>query len=425
MPNWANMLSWWQWGLLAAIPPAIVALYFLKLRREPVVVASTYLWHRSLEDLHVNSLWQRLRRSLLLLLQLIVISLVILALLRPYWRGMQRADDRVIFLIDTSASMSANDVGPSRLEEAKRQVGALIDQMQDGDVAMLVSFSDRPRVEQSFTDNRSQLRRKLAQIAPTQRSTSILEALRHASGLANPGRTATEAGDVEVADALPATMYIFSDGNFDDVEGFSLGNLEPKFVPIGVPAAPNVGIVAFGTQRSENESGQLEAFGRLENFGLEDVSVQISLYLDEDLVDAQQIDVAAESSTGVAFPLGELDVGLLELRIETPDALAVDDRAWAAVNPPRRARVLLVTPGNELLELALRTPGAAELNVLRVEEPSFLRTNEFEQPGRFGRVRLHHFRPLPTQAKRRGVGTVDASFEYAVDRGDSADSWLA
>ena len=30
-----NMLAWWQWVLLAAVPPAIVLLYFLKLKRRP------------------------------------------------------------------------------------------------------------------------------------------------------------------------------------------------------------------------------------------------------------------------------------------------------------------------------------------------------------------------------------------------------
>ena len=69
-----NMLSWWQWSLLAAIPPAIVLLYFLKLRRVPLQVPSTFLWHKSIEDLHVNSIWQRLRQSILLLLQILLIA---------------------------------------------------------------------------------------------------------------------------------------------------------------------------------------------------------------------------------------------------------------------------------------------------------------------------------------------------------------
>ena len=71
-----NMLSWWQWAILAAVPPAIVALYFLKLKRRPLEVPSTYLWRRSIEDLHVNTIWQRLRRNLLLFLQLLLVLLV-------------------------------------------------------------------------------------------------------------------------------------------------------------------------------------------------------------------------------------------------------------------------------------------------------------------------------------------------------------
>lgn len=426
MPNWANMLTWWQWGLLAAIPPAIVALYFLKLRREPVVVASTFLWHRSLEDLHVNSLWQRLRRSLLLLLQLIVVGLAMLALLRPYWRGTEQAEDRSIFLVDTSASMSATDLGTSRLEEAKRRVLALIDQMEGGDVAMIVSFSDRPRVEQSFTDNRSQLRRKLEQIEPTERGSSIFEALRQASGLANPGRTATEAGDVEVADALPATLYILSDGNFGDVEGFSLGNLDPRFIPIGAVAAPNVGIVAFSAERGENELGELEAFGRVQNFGADDVTVQVSLYLDDELIDARDVDVAAEASSGVAFPLGELDVGLLEMRIDSDDEFSLDDRAWAAVNPPRRSRVLVVTPGNELLLLALRTPGAAEISTLRIEEPSYLRTAEYQRQAAAGDFDLVIFdRCRPESEDEESPAVMPRSNTMSIGVVPVADGWRA
>ena len=158
------MLSWWQWAILAAVPPAIVLLYFLKLKRRPVEVPSTYLWHKSTEDLHVNSIWQRLRRNLLLFLQLLIIALAVAALLRPSWQGTKLIGNRFIFLVDNSASMTATDVnrrGRSRLDEAKQQVGGLIDQMRSGDVAMVISFCDSARVEQGFTDNRQQLHQAL------------------------------------------------------------------------------------------------------------------------------------------------------------------------------------------------------------------------------------------------------------------------
>ena len=189
MPELVNMLAWWQWLILAAVPPAIVLLYFLKLRRRPLEVPSTYLWHKSMEDLHVNALWQRLRRNLLLLLQLLIVLLAVLALVRPHWRAMHISGKRFILLIDNSASMTATDVKPSRLDEAKHRAGELVDQMHSGDAAMIISFADTARVEQSFTDDRRRLREGLAAIRPTARTTSLLEALKVASGLANPGRS--------------------------------------------------------------------------------------------------------------------------------------------------------------------------------------------------------------------------------------------
>ena len=73
-----NTLAPWQWAIVALVPPAIVALYFLKLKRQPLEVPSTYLWKKSIEDLHVNSLWQRLRQNLLLFLQLLLVALAML-----------------------------------------------------------------------------------------------------------------------------------------------------------------------------------------------------------------------------------------------------------------------------------------------------------------------------------------------------------
>ena len=78
--SWGT-LAVWQWLLLFSIPPLVVLLYFLKLKRQPLEIPSTYLWHRTIEDLHVNSLWQKMRQSLLLFLQLLFVLLLILAVL--------------------------------------------------------------------------------------------------------------------------------------------------------------------------------------------------------------------------------------------------------------------------------------------------------------------------------------------------------
>ena len=107
--TWINMLTPLQWALLLAVPPAILSLYFLKLKRQEAVVPSTLLWKRAIEDLHVNSIWQKLRKNLLLYLQLLFVGLLILACVRPGWSGMNRVGERRIYIIDHSASMQASD----------------------------------------------------------------------------------------------------------------------------------------------------------------------------------------------------------------------------------------------------------------------------------------------------------------------------
>ncbi len=406
-----NTLSWWQWLILAAVPPAIIALYFLKLKRQPLEVPSTYLWHKSIEDLHVNSIWQRLRRNLLLLLQLLLLLLVMLALLRPNWQTRRATGQRFIFLIDNSASMQATDVGPSRLEEAKRRVRQRIENdMDTGDAAMIISFSDTPRVVQTFTDDRSRLVGSLEKIEPTQRGTSLLEALKVASGLANPGRSAEDAGDDLVAEAMPADLLIFSDGKFPPVADFTLGHLKPIFVPISDPAAANVGIVAFDVRPSEADPELAQAFARLENFGQDDVSVLVELFRhgDDQPIDADRVEIAPGKARGVTFDLGAVQSGVLQLKLDTGDDLALDDRAWTVIRPPQRAKVLLVTLGNEPLELALKTALATDRADVRIETPDFLKDKIYRDRAAAGVYDLVIYdRCAPRQAESPDEGPPD------------------
>ena len=144
MPTMTNMLSPWQWALSGAVPPAIIALYFLKLRRRSVRVPSTILWRRSLEDMHVNSLFQRLRRNLLLFLQLLAVALAMLALAGPHVKGTGGQGQRFVLMIDNSASMTATDVAPSRLDKAKEAAKKVVSSGSDGICHQCSIASNRP-----------------------------------------------------------------------------------------------------------------------------------------------------------------------------------------------------------------------------------------------------------------------------------------
>lgn len=372
-----NMLSPWQWALLALVPPAILLLYFLKLKRQPVEVPSTFLWQRTIEDLHVNTIWQRLRQSLLLFLQILLIVLLAIACLRPGRSGTQLEGSRFVFAIDTSASMTATDVKPTRFEAAKKQIETMIDQMKAGDVAMLISFSSSAIVEHSFTDNRRSLRQRLSEIKPTNRTSNLEEVLRQAAGLANPGRSGGgDERDAPVAQALAARLFIVSDGGMPPVLNFSLGNIEPVYVKVGEDTGRNFGIVQMTADRNPSRQEETQIFVQVENSSEAAETVEVSLFMDGNLVDAQNIEIKAHESTGAEFNLPRFEKGVLEARLKGGDDLAIDDTAAIAVNIPRRSKILLVTPSNNPLETALNTSEAAKVCEITIEQPSILETKE-------------------------------------------------
>lgn len=368
---------------LALIPVAIIALYFLKLKREPVEVPSTYLWAKTIEDLHVNSLLQRLRRSLLLVLQLLAVFIAFIAILRPGCRGATRGQDRTVFLIDNSASMQTVDRNEtlSRFEKAKRLILEKIEAMSDSDSAMLISFNDRPETVQAFTTDRARLRDSLERVTITNHSTDILGALKAADGLANPRRSSeiADVKDVQVADAKPADLLIYSDGRFQTVTEFSLGNLEAEYIAMGSSDVENLAITAFSTERNAERPAEVQAFATIENFGNTSVSTTATLTMNEQFLDAEAVQLDAGEQTGLSFVIETEDAATLSLALDHEDDLAIDNIAYTGLSPLRNVSILVITPGNTPLKVGLETEQTEKICTTNYVKPSYLQTDEYKK----------------------------------------------
>src|SRR6266550_1689157 len=109
----------------------VIALYLLKLRRPSAPVASLHLWGSITRDREANSLWQRLRVSILLLLQVVILLALILALARPWVPSREPIGQNVVIVMDVSASMASRDDpgGPTRLQNAQAKAKQIIDNM--------------------------------------------------------------------------------------------------------------------------------------------------------------------------------------------------------------------------------------------------------------------------------------------------------
>jgi von Willebrand factor type A domain/Aerotolerance regulator N-terminal len=428
--NWpvqfSSPLGATAWAVLAGVPVGIIALYFLKLRRRPMQVPSTLLWRRSLEDLHVNSLFQRLRKNLLLFLQILAVLLAMLALLGPRVKGSAGQGQRYILAIDNSASMSATDVAPSRLAKAKAEAKQIVSSMESNDIAMVISFSDRARVVASYNSNRGLLSQKIDSIQPTQNTTSLRDALQVAAGLANTAKTMF-ADDVfkggSATTIITPKLKIFTDGGFPDVEGFSLGNLEPEVVVIG-PAPPpvtgvpdptqtsvkpkvasdNVAILALQTRRNDEKPDEYQVFGRVHNYRDQPVNTEAKLLRRDPakpasagvLIDAITLAVPARSDQAFKFDLPDPGSADLEVQLDVADALRADNRAYTAIGTPRKAQVLAVTKGNRYLADTLRTPSTLDMADVVVATPDEAKVDPLAndvKAGRFDLVIYDQVRP--------------------------------
>ena len=77
--------------------------------------------------------------------------------------------------------------------------------------------------------------------------------------------------------------------------------------------------------------------------------------------------------------------------------------AYAVISPPRRSRVLLVTPGNEPLRLALQTKEAAEIADVRIESPELPEDKALCRAGGGRGLATGDLRPLPAGADARSA----------------------
>ena len=242
-------------GLIAAAVavPLLVLLYFLKLKRREMPVTSTFLWKRAVQDLQVNAPFQRLRRSLLLLLQLLALLLVLVALARPILSLNLGPARRVVLLIDRSASMRATDANGSRLAEAKRLAKEVVDSLRSegfslwdrSDEAMVIAFDEHAKVMANFTSDQRQLIRAIDAIEPTDGPSSLAEAMTLARAHAHPpGEGANDRS------AQPrAQLELFSDGRIRDLDQLIVNADEMRFHCVG-QSSDNVAVVAMEARRS-------------------------------------------------------------------------------------------------------------------------------------------------------------------------------
>lgn len=344
--------------------PSLLLLYFLKLKRQQRVVPSTLLWKRAVQDMQVNAPFQKLRKNLLLFLQLLILLALLFALAGPVANFRRPVGQNVVILVDRSGSMRAVEGdGRTRLEHAKAAASAFVRGLKSGSKAMVIAFSDRAEVVCAFTGDITRIVSRIDDIEPTDGASRIGEALQLAvaySTQTSVSAEAPEGGWVPPSDES-ADIELFSDGRLADAEKefVTRGNL--TFHRIGA-ASDNVGIVAFDVRRDIERPGIAAIFAQVENFGPAPVTTDVSLSIDGGRPRVQEVVLGASrsattqpgrpgemsSAQNLVFEVEQAFGGIVEIKVHRTDALEIDNVVVAPMDPPREIRILSVSDRTEV-----------------------------------------------------------------------------
>ena len=365
----------WWWLPLTGI---VLLLYLLKMRRRDARVPAAFLWPQFTSDVRANAPIQRLRVSLLLIIQLLILTLLVFGVANPLRKTTGLRGKATVIVLDSSASMSATDVRPSRFEAARGRIASLIATMSGGDQLALIEAGPVTRAVFPLTGDKAKMNAALRSLHATDSPNDLSEALRLAAAL--------------VGQRAAGRIVVLSDGAFPPVKDFSPGKAEILYESFGV-SSHNLAVTAL--EAAQTAQG-IQLFAGIRNYDSQARKATVTFSVDGKIMDARSLTVPARQTLGQTLPIAPT-ARRAEVRIASEgDILQADNRASIFLQGAGAVRVLLVTPGNLFLERALALEPSVRLD-RAASLPEYERADA-PGDGRYDIVIFDGVAPLPVKA---------------------------
>ncbi len=347
------------WGLLTL--PVILMLHLLRNRRQLSAVSSLQLW-RDLQQIREGRLLRYVLLSFMLLLQLCVATALTLALARPVFSFLLDRPRQVIFILDMTTSMTAEDVthlavtaGGNRRFDAARQIiqSQLLD-LDKQDSFALISLDPRPQILLAGDGEQT-----------TQALLTLDNLVPGATGLDLPAALTLANSLIESIDR-EHKIFILTDGAYP-VEP---AELPPMLAPVSwqiissQPATggvvPNQALLNVSARTLPDERHRL--FARLVNYSQAPIASTLRVSADKILFDEIVVELEPQGETGRVWTLpAQTETAAVE--IVEPDVLPLDNQAELLLAGISRYRVLLISDTPDVLAQALKIQPGVKLTI--------------------------------------------------------------
>jgi len=327
-------VAWSLFGL--ALP--IILFYLIRQRLRVKPVTTLLFWENLAPKVHNLPLWRKLRRLVSLLLQLLLLTLLVIALVRPILPGQSMVASSTVIVLDPSVTMAAKLEAGTRWQAAKSTALQKINAMGFGDQATVILAGDPPRVLSPWTGRKGDLREAIEKADMASSVTDIRPALRLTHNL--------------VLSHSGASIELISDTVWSvQPDKETLAGVKLDLIGSNVP---NSGITLFSARPLPAGAGEYQLAIKIEQNTAAPINGELTITQNGQLMDVLQVTVPpgqpwqkfwrAQSTEAISFeakwkPQGE-------------DDFAPDQQAAAHLEPVREVKVTLVSQPNPFLETA-------------------------------------------------------------------------
>ncbi len=315
------------WLLLGV--PVLILIWLIRQHHENRRVSSSYIWQLSDRFMKKRLPLSRLRRWLIFLLQLLLVTGGAFLAARPVLNHGDQVDYLVI--LDSSASMrTVTESGRTRYETALGMIRELAKETSDGHTVSVIAAGEEARYVVTDASSRKEI-------------ASLLDAESCGwGGCALSG--AMTLAQLFLYEHPDAEVILYTDQETEEADNLTV-------VRIGGEEW-NAALTGFSVSQDGEGGGRLEAVLTSWN---RDAKIAVGLSMDGRIAEAVNCDCKAGVPTSVSFRVDSLKTAVsFEIFIDPGDAFAEDNRIVYYPENERPCDTLLMTETPFYLETALR-----------------------------------------------------------------------
>lgn len=266
--------------LLSFFIAAVILFYFFRKQYEELKIPSNLLWEQVLNEWQASPWLKKLQQNVLFWLQILALLLLMFALVRPFWMHNNLQGEHLIFIIDPSASMSAEYKNSTRFEQAKAELLDLAGKL-NGQEVTLIKAGVKPEILLSKETDESTIKKSIHALELSYDHEAMEKAVNLAASLSSGKDT---------------SIYIFSDSVKKEVLSGVKQYVEVHNIG---EETHNLSLLSFGVAPVENG---ISGVAVLENQTQKEQELTFQIHSEKELLFEQKVTVNAEEQFVLQIP---------------------------------------------------------------------------------------------------------------------------